>query len=147
MQPKTATASLSKVPAVHEVGHAPYPPSLHKSVPVDSTFAAHSLFAILSCISAGVPAHMALDRSADSNASSMGGAGRPPDRRPKADWHAPEERLMSALIAEHEASGGETLHSFVRRWRELFVATLSPRFMPPGWRTDHRCNTERDRSF
>ena len=32
----------------------------------------------------------------------------------------------------------DALLRFVESWRELFVSTLQPTHLPPGWRTDHR---------
>lgn len=61
-------------------------------------------------------------------------ARRPRCRRERADWVAPEARLMAAVHAEGEAA----VHAFVRSWRILFVDTLTPNHMPEGWTVDHR---------
>ncbi len=40
---------------------------------------------------------------------------------------------MAALGGRHEA-----LEAFVRGWRQHFLDSMSPRFLPPHWRVDAR---------
>lgn len=65
-------------------------------------------------------------------------ASRTPDRRPRNDWVAPEERLVRAVVATRPVGDSDPVRGFVRGWRELFVAVLHPVNLPPGWQTDHR---------
>ena len=52
------------------------------------------------------------------------------------DYVSPEQQLLNQLM---DADGGlniERFTKFVQGWRQVFVDTLNPQNLPPGWAVD-----------
>ena len=62
-------------------------------------------------------------------------AAREVQRSPREGFTSPEEQLLTAVRA---AGGDEALHGFVLDFRNLFVDTLAPSHLPPGWSLEHQ---------
>ena len=85
-------------------------------------------------------AALGLSIPAELTPSVLAEAARPSERRAREGYRSPEERLLESVAR----GGAEALHSFVTRWRELFIATLSPTHLPSGWAVHHRPRDPRD---